>query len=733
MLLSALSDELLAHIATLVDYSDVKRLEMSGSAQIRKKLRRGIRELSVFVDTLQVVPLSPYEIPGLRRLIVNAHDTHGWISSRFANLPYLPDEAHKSLHTLDFKHMNGFALLSSRYGQKTLATQLPNLQHLFIMADGGIEATWWQNLPSKLVSLRLVNLSPATICYDYHLVSKLPRTLETLDFSSLNFILPKTEVAKLHTTAIEWDWPDHLTILRIGEVDTLAVCRTVPKSVTRMEMTSKLFDDRSAFLFASWLPRHLKRLKILPMTHKAFRKSEVIFVCDVALPSSLSELYGPLSYYTDGPYLHPKSPLNLVIPEDAILLTGDSSRAEWEKIAKFPNLFLFPFAIRDAPEWRHIFDEEHFAYDVRSADAVMLPDGTSMAVFKEEWLPDRPYCSGCSFWLEKDLLPIITSPFIEKLHSFKYIRELEMPINDDSVALAISSLPLTTLRCDFSCARSPLSSNFWKIMGSKLVDLKAHAASFANIQCLEEFGPQFASIELSICASQGEAFWNHSNGCVPLSPYLHRAFISVQFPSFLPPRDNLPYLSSSFQHLSSLRFLWLQIDSTRSVGDWEQFPAHVPEKEGEQKTGIPPDATSDNAELAPLKSEAYKIFSSIPPSIEVLMMDVPMHLAAKNLKVLPQSLCQLNIGFLGRDYVHNWTLEHYESLPRRLRTLSVHGHHAALNKENFCLLPSAEQVTPLLPNTLMHSRFLPVIPGFRKFKTEAFLEWQKHVALRNEF
>lgn len=316
---SALSEECLSVIFSYLAFSGINALFISGNRLVRSKLDRLVVKIAAEMKPLNVYPITAFDYSRIRSLAVKTNK----VSTEYYHSAFQPYYAPKGLvkshNSLESLEIHGSLCFTILEPSKTLGSLLPNLTNLKLVGNGYLDATYFQNLPSKLIHLTLATYwhfesgAPEYLqCFS--VMHHLPHTLQTLD------VRPITFGVVFQPKKID-NFPPALTYLRFRVSDALPALASMPSSLITLRITARWtgFDDK--FIVSKFSNRFPN------LTYLSFKlqsgKSFFDIVADERFSHNLKELKLPreLRNITDGAGEVLNS-LDCVLPPSLTLFEG---------------------------------------------------------------------------------------------------------------------------------------------------------------------------------------------------------------------------------------------------------------------------------------------------------------------------------------------------------------------------------------------------------------------------
>lgn len=268
--LSDLSSELLASILRYLPSKDVKRLELSGSSDILPKIRDTVEQWRLEMGPLQTFPHWAFNYPNLQHLHISSTKAFVKAPLKWSKQLPLPNEPLTALQTLDLDFLGSALALSSLQFHRSLNITCPNLTSLSCSSFGQYPSEWLQNLPPKLIELRLAATPDTSIVsLSLTIINFLPRSLKTLELDniflmrddtdiinwppSLRHLASKPALSDIPSTleSLHWHWGD------VKPAGRLVFASQLPATLLRFSLSDGLLGK---IILDTTLPPHLNTL-----------------------------------------------------------------------------------------------------------------------------------------------------------------------------------------------------------------------------------------------------------------------------------------------------------------------------------------------------------------------------------------------------------------------------------------------------------------------------------------
>lgn len=672
--LPGLASEVLGLVASYLDGYDVRKLELCGSRLLNTKLATAVTNLCCAVRCLEEFPSWLFSYSKLRQLEVKAVDgTRDTLLTQTSS-GFLPPQVHESLYSLEFQFSPAVELLSDYHEPRTLRTMTPNLTYLNIDSRGNLRESWVHNLPKGLKTLRLA-VAQSAHTWSSSTIRSLPRTLEVLSLTT-TIACYKDDERDI--------WPPNIRVLEVSVTDLVCLLSVVPQTVDRLICSANTCDA----LHTSLLPQKVKELRI------AVRVD--ILVVDVPLPPQISSFWlGRITSIMNAfgecviqPYsgmvdetkwlelLRSSFPPNITHISDNIVIPWSWTASvfpnlkNWTFDAAKQSSFSFSSQRKDVESNSlQRFELEYLKHNKNENDSKeSITGGEEAKESVDTFLPTK--LARLSFSGN-----VSSRNVLEVLQSLSYgsLVDYTGPLGTEEQIRAILSAgsPLSSLSLVQGSSSTQqdteigkdlfhLPDYFWTHLGSTLVRLSVPVARFSSLRCLEQIGPQFRMLLLSISENYGEketlALWSELP--FPLSTTSLSIFSRscVTVPHF--------WTVSSFAKFKSLRSLSIYQADT---------PTHAHTASTSKDCSSDPKKFKDCEKTEEQRdATSYLFFETLPKSLTGIETPIPASLSPLSVSKLPSSLFRLSIKFpLGTSLLTHWTIDHFTNLPRRLGYLNA--------------------------------------------------------------
>lgn len=339
-LLDQLSSDCLAMICQQMPFKYLQVLKQCGNPTLTAKLERGVTEIVANLKTLSHWPISVFQHPNLRSLIINPSrqdfiQSYGPVLAKEDIL--VPHTGHQMLERLELNLNPGFTLLHPTSSRPPLATLLPNLKSLKIKGGGQIhidtlEKTVW---PKSLTLLKLKPFSfTDDFAFSYSSLEKLPSSLETLHIESVQFARPQRPLE-------EKMFPSSLTSLKILSNGYQELIKVLPTSLRTIRLHTS--DKSNEVIRISPLFR-FPTLSSFSLTFLSTSHGATTFIADQPFPSTLTSLILPTNAYLTSE-TGEKANLAFALPPSLTTFQGfDSHHDSFDWSTNLPILRKLPTA-----------------------------------------------------------------------------------------------------------------------------------------------------------------------------------------------------------------------------------------------------------------------------------------------------------------------------------------------------------------------------------------------------